>query len=360
MKPLVLRGCWLALLLLATAPAPGQTIDLRLSVKIIVHPSSGARPAGVTPQMFTNAVYAANQWMASYWRGYRYQLTEVMDIGGPAQGGSNGPSKWFGRDPRNTGDGTWQSFQADVQGSSLYLLRTNILNYYVSTPTDWNTGGAAPFPWEAPAWIAAWGIVNDGPFWVVHECGHFYGLVHTHGGCGCLDTGGCSLLNGYWVGDDGLTDTLKEAAGDSCFTNINQLTLANFNNYFTNCTLAEQTLAMNTFSNVMSYHDPPNKDTLINRMTEQQADLLTTYANSDRAATVSGRTRFVSLSGNNANSGLNSAAPKRTVLNAVTNSAAGGGDIVLLRPGNYNEQITLDRPVTLRATRNGWGTIGKP
>ena len=346
--------------LAAALTAQAQTIDLRLSVKIIVHPTTGARPAGVTPQLFTNAVQAANKWMAGYWRGHRYRLTEVVDIGGPAQGGTNGPSKWFGRDPRNTADGTWQSFQADVQGSGLYLLRTDALNYYVTSPTNWNTGGAAPFPWEAPAWIAAWGIVNDGPFWVVHECGHFYGLVHTHGGCGCPSTTGCTFLNGYWVGDDGLTDTLKEAAGDFCFTNINQLTLANFNKWFTNCSPAEQTLAINTFSNVMSYHDPPNKDLWMNRLTEQQADLFTTYANNDRAYTASGRTRFVSTSGSDLNSGLNSTAPKRTVLNAVTASSAAGGDIVLLRPGNYNEQVTLNKPVTLRAPRAGWATLGKP
>ncbi|HPC62727.1 MAG TPA: hypothetical protein PKX23_18850, partial [Verrucomicrobiota bacterium] len=95
--------------LAAALTAQAQTIDLRLSVKIIVHPTTGARPAGVTPQLFTNAVQAANKWMAGYWRGHRYRLTEVVDIGGPAQGGTNGPSKWFGRDPRNTADGTWQS-----------------------------------------------------------------------------------------------------------------------------------------------------------------------------------------------------------------------------------------------------------
>jgi len=360
MKRFLLPVVGLAWLVLAADSGRGQTIQLRLSVKIIADPTSGTRPSGVTPQMFTNAVNAANQWMASYWRGYRYQLTEVVDIGGPAQGGTNGPSKWFGRDPRNTDDGTWQAFQADVQASGLYLLRNNALNYYVSSATHWNTGGAAPFPWEAPGWIAAWGIVNDGPFWVVHECGHFYGLQHTHGGCGCPSTSGCTALNGYSVGDDGLTDTLKEAAGDVCFTNINQLTLANFNKWFTNCTVAEQTLAMNTYSNAMSYHEPPNKDRLMTRMTELQADLHASYANSDRANTISGRTRFVSLSGNNANSGLSGTAPKRTVLNASNASASGGGDIVLVRPGNFDEQITITNRVTLRATRAGWATIGKP
>jgi len=343
----------------AGSPLYGQTINLRLSVKIIVHPTSGARPFGVTATMFTNAVAAANEWMANYWRGYRYQLVEVVEIGGPFQGGADGPSKWFYRDPRSTEDGSWQAFQADVKGP-LYLLRNNAVNYYVSSPTDWNTGGAAPFPWEASAgWIACWGIVNDGPFWILHECGHFFGLPHTHGGCGCPSTENCSPLNGYWVVDDDIADTLPEAAGDNCFTNINLLTLANFNKLYANCTPAEQFMAQNTYSNVMSYHEPMNKDALMGRKTELQHDVHTTYANTDRAHAVSGFTRFVSTSGNNANSGLASTAPKRTVLNAVAASAA-VGDIVLLRQGSYNEQLTINKAVTLRATRNGWARIGAP
>jgi hypothetical protein len=164
---------------------------------------------------------------------------------------------------------------------------------------------------------------------------------------------------GYWVGDDGLADTVKEAAGDFCFTNIDFLTLANFNKTYSNCSAAEQKLAQDTFYNVMSYHDPQHKDTLIDRMTELQHDLHTSYANTSRFFSVSGRTRFVSATGNNAHSGLNSTAPKLTVSNAVAASAA-GGDIVLLRPGHYNERLTIGRPVTLRAGRTGWATIGEP
>ena len=347
-------------LLIAAVPVQAQTINLRLSVKIIVHPTTGARPLGVGPAMFTNAVAAANQWMGSYWRGYRYQLAEIVDIGGPAQGGASGPSKWFGVNASSSAN--WDQFQQDTQNNPVYLFRQNAINYYVTLATNWNTGGAAPFPWETTAngWRSCWGIVNDGPFWIVHECGHFLGLVHTHGGCDCpSDLDNCSMLNGYWVGDDGIADTLREGRGDFCFTSIDQITLANFNKTFANCTPGERFLAENTFYNVMSYHDPTNKDVRINRMTELQHDQLTTFANSDRISVVSGLTRFISTGGNNANSGLNSTAPKRTVLNAVGASAP-SGDIVLLRPGNYNEQITINKAVTLRATRAGWASIGKP
>jgi len=360
MKTKLLFPLLAASALLTAWSAAGQTIDLRVSVKIIVHPTTGARPAGITPLTFTNAVNAANRWMATYWRGYRYRLTEVADIGGPAEGGTNGPSKWYEINFRD--DPLRATFFSDAQSDSRYRLRADQINVYVATAVAGagGSGGAMPIP---PGETNYWGgqiFADDGAFWVLHELGHFFGLLHTHGGCGCPSTNGCIALNGYWVGDDGLSDTLFEQAGDFCFTNINQLTLANFVKYFTNCTPAEQALAINTFSNAMSYHLPLQKNDVINRMTEQQMDRFTDHANGDRHAFVAAFTRFVSTAGNNANSGLASAAPKRTVLSAVNASAAAGGDIVLLRPGNYNEQITINKPVTLRATRDGWATIGKP
>jgi len=49
--------------------------------------------------------------------------------------------------------------------------------------------------------------------------------------------------------------------------------------------------------------------------------------------------------------------PHRTVGSGV--SAANNGDIVLIRPGTYNEPGTINKAVTLRATR-GPATIGLP
>jgi hypothetical protein len=364
MKSLTVFGIGLVI---ASFSAQAQHINLRMSVKIVVHPTTGARPAGVTPVLLTQAVARANQWMDGYWRGYRYELAEVVNIGGPSQGGVNGPSKWFNADCGSAAN--WPQFQRDTQTNGLYLFRANAINYYITLATNWNTGGAASFPWQTTnGWRSCWGIVNDGPFWIVHECGHFFGLPHTHGGCDCPgNLSNCTTLNGFSVGDDEIADTLPEGRGDFCFTSIDHITRANFNKWFTNCTPSEQVLAQNTFYNVMSYHDPTNKDVFIDRMTELQHDVLTTYANTDRANVASGFTLFVNPStdcffqnGLRTTCGqLGLGGPFEYVTNAVQAARAGGGDIILLRPGSYNERTTINKPVTLRATRSGWVTIGK-
>jgi hypothetical protein len=357
MKRFLLPGFWLVLWL-AVSPAPAQTVALRMSVKIIVHPTTGALPSNITAQTFTNAVAAANGWMASYWRGYRYQLTEVTNIGGPSQGGANGPSQWFGTN--FSGDPARSNFFALAQSDSRYLLRSDQINIYVATAlaAPGNSGGAMPIPPNSTNYWGGQIFADNGAFWVVHELGHFFGLYHTHGGCGCPSTTNCSLLNGYWVGDDDLTDTLFEASGSSCFTNIDQLTLANFTKYFTNCTLAEQTLAMNTFSNAMSYHLPLQKNLLINRLTEQQLDRFTDHASGDRNAFATGKSYFVSTAGSLLGTG-GSLSPVRFLSQGISLASAGGGDIILLRPGSYNEPLTINKPVTLRAPRTGWATIGQ-
>jgi len=351
---------WLAALLLPGF-ACGQYIELRVSVHVILNPTNGLRPTGITDSVFYTAEANANAWMATYYRGYRFRITEVTNVGGPTQGGASGPSKWFDRDFRDTPE-PWNTFQNNTQTDSRYRLRTDAVNFYVATGfASSGGGGACPIPPGDVSFLACQGLANNGPWWLVHETGHFFGLSHTHGGCGCPGTDGCFSLNGFFVGDDGLADTLPEAAGDFCFTTQNSIAQANFNKTYANCTAAERTLVDNTFFNVMSYHNPTTKDLVEDVMTELQldrhADTASTPAGGGgRSAFSSGRTHFVSAAGSDAGTGR-SVSPLRTVGKGVTNSAA--GDILLLRPGNYNQQFTINRPVTLRATRTGPATIGR-
>ena len=125
----------LALLGLFSGAADAQYIDIRVSVKVIVDPVSGDRPNGVTNQLFADAEDSANEWKAMYYRGYRYRITEVLEIGGPTQGGAEGPSKWFGQDPRDYPQ-PWLTFQSEINTDSRYLRRTDAVNVYITTPAQ--------------------------------------------------------------------------------------------------------------------------------------------------------------------------------------------------------------------------------
>ena len=347
-RPTIALAALLALAALALH-APGQYVDVRISVKIILNPTNNAFPPNITGQLFTNAVDAANGWMETYGRGYRYVLSEVVPIGGTAQGGTNGPSRWFGLEFR--GGAAWSNFYSLAQSDHRYLLRTNQINVWVATaaagPGD--SGGAMPIPPDETATIGGQIYADDGPWWVVHELGHFFGLYHTFGNCRAP---GCTFPS---FGDDGIADTLPEGSNYT----PDQIAQTTYSNNYASLTAHQKWMVDNTYFNVMSYHEATNKNVVMHRMTELQLDSWTYYANFDRNPFVSGRTRFVSPAGNNANNGLDPALPKRTVSNAVA-APPGGGDVLMIRHGTYNEQLTIDKPVTLRTPRYGTATIGAP
>jgi hypothetical protein len=334
----------LTFLLLAQSLVPaafGQFIEIRVSAKVILQPTTGARPAGITDNVFYTAASNANTWRATYYRGYRYQITEIINIGGPTEGGSTGPSKWYGLDFRSN-----PQFLAEAQTNSLYRLRSDQVNVYVATgfAAPGNSGGGMPIP---PGELTTGGeiFVDDGPWWLVHELGHFFGLSHTFAG---ENASNCT------PGDDGLSDTLPDS---NCWTTRDLMATATYGTPYANLAPAQQTLVDNTYYNAMSYHEAVTKNTVENRRTEQQLDLEADIANTYRAAFVSGHTRFVSTGGSDSGGG-SSSSPYRTVAKAVSVAASGGSDILLLEPGNYNEQFTLSKPLTLRAPRTGWATIG--
>jgi hypothetical protein len=91
-------------------------------------------------------------------------------------------------------------------------------------------------------------------------------------------------------------------------------------------------------------------------LTDDQLDFATDASNTSRFNVATGRTRFVDRAHPGAQDGSR-ANPFRGVGQGIV--AADPGDIVLIRPGNYNETATYAKPVTLRATR-GPASIGRP
>jgi hypothetical protein len=93
--------------------------------------------------------------------------------------------------------------------------------------------------------------------------------------------------------------------------------------------------------------------------TPDQLDRWTDAANGDRIDVVTGRTRFVDRSNNGAASGT-SVLPFKTVAAGVAAASASGSDIVLLRPGNYNEPMTITKPLCISRATRGSASIGLP
>lgn len=189
---------------------------------------------------------------------------------------------------------------------------------------------------------------DNGSFWILHEMGHFFGLYHTFAGE--------NRTNCIPGDNDGISDTLADSR---CWTNLNQVAQYHFGtNYNSLTNAAQKALVDDVYFNVMSYHEAANKNTVETHLTELQLDVEADHASGDRNAFASGKSYFVSIGGSSGGSG-SSTSPLRYPSQAVSKASAAGRDIVLLRPGSYNEQLTIDKPVTLRAPRTGWATIGK-
>jgi DNA-binding response OmpR family regulator len=114
--------------------------------------------------------------------------------------------------------------------------------------------------------------------------------------------------------------------------------------------------ATDVFQNIMSYHGTScGTGGATSRMTELQLDRWTDAANGPRFGAVDGKSYFVQAGASAFASG-SSTDPYGSVENAIV--ATSGTDIVLLRPGNYNEAFKIKQPVTLRVTRTGSAVIG--
>jgi hypothetical protein len=351
-----------AVALLGGSWAQAQFIYINLSYKIVLNPADGSRPPGATDEIINGAVERMNAVLASYQRGFRVRLIDPITVVGGA-GDTTGPSKWYSVDFRGDDPVGIQKDQmeSDARGDVRYHWNDNAINLYINRGTS---GGVCSF-------YLLFGlverdfivIVGAGSAWngdlQLHEIGHFFNLCHTQG-CTCDtcgEAGDCLL-----PGDDLVDDTLSDLA---CWDQ-NEIARRNFNNRdYSQLNPGEQARVDDTFYNLMSYHGPV-QGAVTDRLTELQLDRLTDTITDHRRFATTGRVWFVdrqngcALQNGTAACRAGLGGPYDHLIDGLDQANPAGGDIVLIRPGSYNERLTaFAKPVTLRATRQGPVTIGQ-
>ncbi|MBI3867694.1 MAG: hypothetical protein HY299_04100 [Verrucomicrobia bacterium] len=315
-------------LLVSPREAAAQ-LEMKMSVKFILS-AGGARPPGgslLTDADVLQAFTDINTLLDTFGRGYHFRVTEIVDV------------------PNHS-----EAYNVDVQTAS-EIIKAAVANN--PTAFGWRNSAANMYiNNDAGGGSAFSGMVvvshNSTSRTVLHESGHHFGLCHTQG-CGCQTCADCGLT------DDDVADTLPDR---ECWT-FDQIGAHAFPAVFPNLSLGQIGMVSNTFNNVMSYHHDGTGNVLTSGQLDRMADTADSLVS---AGIVTGRTWFVDL--NNSCSGRTGSSacvggiggPFQTVATGV--SVAGSGDIVLLRKGHYNEPMTINKAITLRATR-GDALLGK-
>lgn len=357
MKPFFNEGFRAAalavVLLVGTSAAPAQYINVRVSAKFIVA-TNGFPPVGT--YTFTNgwwlAIDNANAGNARFGRGFRYEYPTL-------DGNVSGYPQYFNLDET---EAVMFEYSIRTNNAAQTGWRTDALNVYVvnrnlGPATNLSCAGWASNPEDVIAPNAPFntmkgrivvfcanmqGAPGSERSIVSHEFGHHMGLIHT------------------WA-NDRVADTVVDADPTPC--EQPSVPVADWCSCKYSNTLAQAvaqgwsaTVLNVATNNLMSYHCDNDTDF---DLTEGQLDRWADIARRYLAAEMTGVTYFVDR--NNSQSGNDgySTNPYKTVLAGVTAATNAPGNIVMVRPGSYNEQFTINRPVTLRATRAGAVTIGQ-
>lgn len=365
-----------------SSAVPDGFIHIRVSMKMVVNPATGTTPAAMDDALLRDSVTAMNRWLAVNWRGYRLDLADMQAgqtfrrIGGLND--TTGPSKWY--DINLKGDAANAdnvAFEAAAKANkALYAWNDSAVNIYFNNQ-GWSQ---ANFPSaNRDLVISGYGLLLYDPAPgqtrsesykvagnLLHELGHFFELYHTHGGIGTA------------ANDDGISDTALDtpsttdaSARDETATR-NIISQLNYSLNYSALTASQKVLVDNSANNAMSYHqlfydNPPTNKVVSDAerfgptrfvFTEKQMDKWSDYAGNQRAFVTTGITRFVDAAVGVSGSGTSSS-PIKTLATAISAANASGNDILMLRPGTYSAS-TLDKPVTLRASRSGPATVQHP
>ena len=347
-----------AMLALAWMTAPpaahAQYIWINVSYKVVLNPADGTPPPGFSDLAVDQAITNANGLLTNYSRGYRLRrVGNIEPVGGLSD--MTGPSRWYATDffdrtqvNGQSQGGLWKDqMEAAARSDLAYRWDNTAMNLYIVAGI---CGGSCSFPHEGDNILVIGGCSTGNGSLQLHEMGHYFSLFHTQGstcgGCG-NGPGQCNA-----PGDDEIADTLPDLqCWDQDQIALNWTAVENPPRNYATLSGGEKVTVDNVFFNLMSYHG--NAD----RLTELQLDRWTTGAEDpSRRGVISGITWFVAPDGpwfGVGRPGL----PLPTV--RAANGVVRPGDLVMLRAGRYNENLTLDQPATYWATRQGSATIGQ-
>ena len=328
-----------------------QDIEIRLSFKVVLNPDNGQRPNFISNNTIETAINEVNQIMDGSWRGYRFTIEDIVDVGW--QGGYNeGPSKWCFTDFfAANGSQLKDVMENEAMNGVDYNWDNAAINIYITMGGGSFSGGICSFPsGNDEILIITANAASIGPL-ILHELGHYFGLCHTHGcfnacGTGSCDCASCSDCDS--PGSDNIDDTIE----DSPCWDQDQIAHNHFGEGFSG-----QQEVLDVFYNIMSYHPIDDTDRLTEGQLDVWADVMDFYTS--RINIRSGDSWFVNPNGGNGNGTANT--PFNSIGNGVDSADDNGGDIIYFRAGNHTiptNNYTIDKPVTLRATRQGSAVIG--
>lgn len=393
--------------LLLAAPAVAQ-LEWRVSVKFVLDPNDPTRFPGsdtdsnCSSQQNCSSVSCnaevqekidhTNELLRRFGRGYQFRVVEFIPItlpkptfscctGGDKPDGScetdddcpNGSCDpiptWFDAPSSNCTRAAVDEFGRDGDQAA-FAWNSNAINIYVTNRCQ---GGVASRP-PGEAIVIGQRKTGKDTRWL-HEIGHFFSLCHTHG---CPDSVGCTFPDPCRRGQSGSdprvagNDCLPDTLDDNCvWDTADDISDNNFSGRSykqLNCTEKEKVL--DVLFNVMSYHqdndsvmtcdlatmrasctDDPIPNVCRHRLTPDQLDTMADMSNSERVNVTNGLTRFVDGSASGAQDGSSTAPYQLVAAGLLSAAASPTTDIVLIRAGSYEETLTINFPVYLRASR---------
>jgi len=357
---------FIAIPFIQIAELQAQEIDIRLSVKYILN-DQNMRPEGYysTEQNIYDVIDETNRKMKQWGRGYQFviygNIEEVSESTAPNS------SQFFIIDPMDENHDLEDAARNNPTG---YFWRDDAINVYIVACCA--AAGTLPSnAWESTYRVVYFSSdVNNNPsdpgqnarltIWA-HELGHHFDLAHTWDENDIADLkNDPTPLQCSGPADPNSNFSCTVGGGDNeccCSTKVTNLDAASGGWTSTEYNDLRYNV-MGYYGAVDCYMMGEDVITIDNmRLTPGQLDhwadstRQNNFNSLSRIGEVTGITYFVDGQHSTGTQNGYSTTPYQTVLHGVNAAYSGGGDIVLIRPGVYPENVFIDKKVTLRSSQ---------